>query len=66
MQWIGWYRLREGLPWKRACQGDTWISAPRRLNAATKNMKIRDTDCIMTGAHRRTFPPPRRAKRTTR
>ena len=49
MTWTGWYRLRPGLPWKRACQADSLSECARRLNAATRNMKIRSTDYIMTG-----------------
>ena len=49
MQWVGWIRLREGLPWKRACQGDTLGECARRPNAATRSLKIKDVNTIMTG-----------------
>ena len=34
MTWTGWYRLCEGLPWQRGCQGATLGEFSKRLDAA--------------------------------
>jgi hypothetical protein len=49
MKWIGWYRLRESSPWRRACEAPTLEECSRRLSAATKGRRIKNTDFIMTG-----------------
>jgi hypothetical protein len=47
--WIGWYRRRESDPWTRAVEAPTLEEASRKLTAATKGMKLRNTNFILTG-----------------
>jgi hypothetical protein len=49
MAWIGWYRRRESEPWTGAVEAPTLEEASRKLTAATKGMKLRSTDYILTG-----------------
>jgi hypothetical protein len=57
--WVGWYRLTEGSPWRRACQAPTLGECSRHLSEATRGMKLRNTDLIMTGGGYPRVPRPR-------
>jgi hypothetical protein len=63
MRWVGFYRRREGAPWQRACEGATLEECSRRLSEATRGMKIRSTDYLMTGGQ---TPPTMPAKQKAR
>lgn len=49
MRWVGWWRRREGEPWQRACEADSLDECSRKLNAATKGLRIKDVNLMMTG-----------------
>jgi hypothetical protein len=57
MSWVGWWRRREGEPWNRGAAGATLNECARRLAKATRGMKLRNTDEVMTAGGYPNIPP---------
>jgi hypothetical protein len=49
MRWVGWYRRREGAPWQRACEAASLDECARLLDKATRGLRIKNVNQIMTG-----------------
>jgi hypothetical protein len=65
--WVGWWRRREGDPWTRAGTGATLDECARRLTRATRGMRLRNADEVMTGGGYPNVPPdPDRMRRQGR
>lgn len=61
--WVGWFRLRESAPWRRACTGATLSECSRKLNEATRGLKLKNSDyCLTSGAVPNV--PPRKGERS--
>jgi hypothetical protein len=49
MRWYGWYRRRESEPWTRAVEAESLDACARLLDKATKGLRIKNINQIMTG-----------------
>jgi hypothetical protein len=49
MRWVGWYRRRESEPWIRSVEGETLDECARLLDKATRGLRIKNVNQIMTG-----------------
>jgi hypothetical protein len=49
MRWVGWFRAGDKAEWQRACEADSLDECAKRLDKATKGLRIRSINQIMTG-----------------
>ncbi len=57
--WVGWYRLTERSPWRRACTGATLAECSRLLSDATRGARFkRALDASLQPAPPRLPPYP--------
>jgi len=49
MQWYGWYRRRENDQWTKAVEAESLDACAKLLDKATKGLRIKSINQIMTG-----------------
>jgi hypothetical protein len=49
MRWVGWYRRTEKANWQRACEAESLDECARLLDKATRGLRIKNLNQIMTG-----------------
>ena len=61
--WVGWFRRSaSATKWELACEGESLEECSRKLNAATKSLRIKDVNMIMTGGGYPMIGAPRKEK----
>jgi hypothetical protein len=49
MRWVGWARDNSKADWRRLCEADSLDACAKLLDKATKGLRIKSINQIMTG-----------------